>query len=272
MERVESIVRLKDATLGFGGQIVLDGLNLEVQRGENLAVLGQSGSGKSVLLKVIIGLLKLQKGEAYLWDSPLSSLGEAAINGYRRRMGMVFQSSALFDSMTVFDNVAFPLRELDDASNAPRGRRAAGRITDGEVRRIVEERLEWVGLPGLGDKSPSELSGGMRKRVALARTMAASPELVLYDEPTAGLDPVSGRKIATLIRDLDARLDSTSIVVTHDIDCARVVASRWAFLSEGCILRAGRPTDLLESQEPEIRAFLAPFSSPFDTALGGRHP
>jgi phospholipid/cholesterol/gamma-HCH transport system ATP-binding protein len=164
--------------------------------------------------------------------------------------------------MTVFENVAFPLREL--GRGALPGTTATdhdAKICEAEIRRIVEERLEWVGLPGVGPKMPSELSGGMRKRVALARTFASSPELVLYDEPTAGLDPVTGRKIAAHIRDLDARLESTSIVVTHDIDCARAVASRWAFLAGGRILASGPPAELLESREPEVREFLGPLES-----------
>jgi phospholipid/cholesterol/gamma-HCH transport system ATP-binding protein len=262
-------VRLHDATLKFGSHTVLDRLNLSVQRGENVAVLGESGTGKSVLLKVVIGLLELDRGQAYLWGESVSSLSEESLNAYRQRMGFVFQSGALFDSMSVFDNVAFPLRERGaDQRGGSAGERGRP-LQEKAIRHIVEERLEWVGLPGLGEKLPSELSGGMRKRVALARTLAGDPELVLYDEPTTGLDPVTGRKIATLIRNLDAKLQSTSIVVTHDIDCARAVASRWAFLSGGRILATGRPSELMESPEPEIQAFLAPFSATLPAASEG---
>jgi phospholipid/cholesterol/gamma-HCH transport system ATP-binding protein len=244
-ENGREVLRVEGLTKAFGEKVVLDDVHLTVQSREHLAVLGRSGTGKSVLLKIITGLLEPDRGQVYLWGQPICGLSERDWLPLRRRMGLVFQSGALFDSMTVFENVAFPLRELKMESEA-------------EIRRIVEERLEWVGLSQTGGQAPSELSGGMRRRVALARTLAGDPEFILFDEPTAGLDPVTGRKISHLMRDLDKRLKSTSVVVTHDIDCARTVSGRWAFLSHGRVLAQGAPKELLESGDPEVREFLLP--------------
>jgi len=226
----------------FGNNVVLDDFNLTLRLGENLAILGRSGSGKSVFLKIITGLLCPDCGEVSLWGRSTAGLNEDAWTPLRRRMGMVFQAGALFDSMTVFENIAFPLRERKMRD-------------EDHMRRIVAERLEWVGLPGTEVLSPSELSGGMRRRVALARTMAGDPEFVLYDEPTSGLDPATGRKISRLMRDLDKKLHSTSIVVTHDIECAMTVATRWAFLSGGRVLADGTPEELFASGNAELREF-----------------
>ena len=248
MTEPEILVRLDKVSKAFGDVKVLDCLDLEVRRGENVAVLGQSGSGKSVLLKLIIGLLELDDGEIHLWGQPIRSLSEEEMGPLRRRMGFLFQSGALFDSMSVFDNVAFPLVENGYTGD------------DADLEGRVEQLLEWVDLPGTGSKRPSELSGGMRKRVALARTLAVRPELILYDEATTGLDPVTGRRISCLIRDTAKRLNSTSIVVTHDVDCARTVADRWTFLHGGRILADGTPSELFESRDPEVQAFLAPWA------------
>ena len=237
------VLRVEDLSKAFGDRLVLDDLHLSLRTGENLAILGKSGTGKSVLLRIIMGLLPADSGRVFLWGRPTESLREDDWVPFRRRMGMVFQAGALFDSMSVFENVAFPLRE----------RRMHSEV---EIRSAVEERLEWVGLPGIGDMSPSELSGGMRRRVALARTLAVDPEFVLYDEPTAGLDPVTGRRISRLMRDLDNKLHSTSVLVTHDIECARTVSSRWAYLSGGRVLAEGSPEELLATANPEIREFL----------------
>jgi phospholipid/cholesterol/gamma-HCH transport system ATP-binding protein len=222
--------------------VVLEGLNLRVHEGENLAILGKSGSGKSVILKIITGLLTADDGEVSLWGQSVRSFKEDDWRPLRRRIGMLYQSGALFDSMSVFDNVAFPARE----------RKVFKEL---ELRQLVEERLEWVGLQGTGDLAPSQLSGGMRRRVALARTIAGNPEFMLYDEPTTGLDPVTGRRISRLMRDLDRKLKSTSILVTHDIGCARTVSSRWAYLSHGRVVVEGTPEEILAIQDPEVREF-----------------
>lgn len=237
------LVEVKGLRKSFGPLKVMDGLDFTLLRGENAAILGQSGSGKSVLLKVIIGLLEPDEGEVSLWGNRISDLADSELNALRRKMGMVFQSGALFDSMTVFDNLAFPLIEH-------------GFCDKEKLQHLVKERLEWVNLPGVEDKYPSELSGGMRKRVALARTLATDPELILYDEPTTGLDPLTSRKISSMIQQIDNRVKSTSIVVTHDLDCARKVAGRWCYLSGGEILADGTPEELHESPHEEVRNFL----------------
>jgi phospholipid/cholesterol/gamma-HCH transport system ATP-binding protein len=239
----EEVLRMESVTKRFGRNLVLDRVSLRLTAGEELAILGKSGSGKSVLLKIVTGLLEPDEGSVFLWGRCMDGLGDEGWLPSRRRLGMVFQAGALFDSLSVFENVAFPLRERKMKD-------------ENEIRSIVEERLEWVGLPGQGERPPSELSGGMRRRVALARTLAADPEFILYDEPTAGLDPVTGRKIAHLMRDLDRKLGSTSILVTHDIACARAVSRRWAYLSEGHIVADGSPEELLEGKFPELQEFL----------------
>jgi phospholipid/cholesterol/gamma-HCH transport system ATP-binding protein len=237
------ILRVSRVSKSFGGQKVLDELDLSVRAGENLAIIGKSGTGKSVLLRIINGLMPADEGTLLLWGQPTGGLTEEEWVPLRRRMGMVFQSGALFDSMTVFDNIAFPLRERDAWSAD-------------EIRGLVEERLEWVELPGIGEQYPSQLSGGMRRRVALARTLAYSPEFILYDEPTTGLDPLTAQKISVLMRNLDTRMRSTSILVTHDIQSARIVSSRWAYLSAGKVLADGTPEELEHGPEGEVREFL----------------
>jgi phospholipid/cholesterol/gamma-HCH transport system ATP-binding protein len=211
------------------------------------------GAGKSVLLKLLIGLLDPDAGQVYLWDEPVAGLGEEGWLRHRRRMGLVFQSGALFDSMTVEENVAYPLQ-------------SRGGLGPDEIRARVEEILGWVDLAAAGVKSPAELSGGMRKRVALARTMVAHPELVLYDEPTTGLDPATARRISILMRDMGRRLASASIVVTHDVTSALVVARRWAFLASGRILAEGSPEELLTSTVPELQEFFIPWTSLMDSS------
>ncbi len=247
MSESKILVEVKDLHKSFGPLKVMDGLDFTLSQGENVAILGQSGTGKSVMLKVIIGLLDPDEGEVSLWGRPIADLEEGELNSLRRKMGMVFQSGALFDSMTVYENLAFPLVENG--------------VTDEEaINSVVRERLEWVNLAGAEDKFPSELSGGMRKRVALARTLAADPELILYDEPTTGLDPLTSRKISSMIHDIDQRVKSTSIVVTHDLACARKVADRWCYLSGGKILADGTPDELFASDNQEVRGFLRDIS------------
>lgn len=237
------VIELTGVHLSFRGNRVLRGLDLTVPAGNSLAVLGQSGTGKSVLLKIILGLYLADQGRVRVFGTDATRISERAWEPLRRRAGMLFQGGALFDSMTVADNVAFPLRE----QGVPRDR------IDG----LVEERLEWVGLGGKGKVKPVELSGGMRKRVALARTIVTDPELMLCDEPTTGLDPLTGKRIAELIRDLNGRLGSTSVVVTHDLICASIVADRWAFIEDGRILADGSPQDLRRTGPAELKEFLA---------------
>ncbi|MEM7230797.1 MAG: ATP-binding cassette domain-containing protein [Planctomycetota bacterium] len=246
----EAVVRLRAASKSFGDLHVLRSVDIDVAPGETLAVLGHSGTGKSVLLKIVLGLLEADSGTIELWGDDVSSLSEEEWTPYRLRTGLVFQSGALFDSLSVGENVRYAL----DLSKEP--------CSDPEAR--IAELLKWVGLPGIEEKSPSELSGGMRKRVALARTLAQRPELVLYDEPTTGLDPLTGRRISCLMREMAQELKATSIVVTHDIDCARVVAKRWAFLHGGRFLVDSDPSEFFRSEDPDLKEFLAPWASILD--------
>jgi phospholipid/cholesterol/gamma-HCH transport system ATP-binding protein len=218
--RGEPIVEFQDVWKRYGSREILAGVNLQIRRGEVLCILGPSGTGKSVTLRHINGLTKPDDGEVRVFGQSVGPLSEDDLAPLRRRLAMLFQGGALFDSMNVEENIAFPLREHTDHS-------------DQEIAEIVAQKLKMVDLPGIQRKMPSELSGGMRKRVALARSIALEPEIILYDEPTTGLDPVTSEKIAQLIVDINVRLKTTSIVVTHDIVTARTVSDRIAFLHQG---------------------------------------
>ena len=226
----------------FGSKPVLRQLDLDVRRGETLVILGGSGSGKSVLLKHMNGLLRPDAGDVSFAGRSLGGLSESDLAAVRRKVGMLFQMSALFDSMTVLDNVAYPMRE-------------AG-VTEDEIRERVSRLLDVVGLEGTEALLPAELSGGMRKRAALARALALEPEALLYDEPTTGLDPVVAQKINVLIRDLQRRFGLTGVVVTHDLHSAFYVAERIAFLNEGRIAFSGTPEEARSSPHAELREFI----------------
>jgi len=241
----EEILRLEGIHVAFGENRVLEGVSFSVDRGEHVAVLGRSGSGKSVLLRVILGLLEPDAGTVRLWGTPTAGLDDRGWAPLRRRSGLVFQAGALFDSMSVYDNIAFPLRQQ--------------RRPENEIRDVVHERLEWVELPDSAPRMPSELSGGMRRRVALARTLAGSPEFVLYDEPTTGLDPLTARRISELIRELGARVCRASILVTHDLQCAQIVARRWIYLAGGRIAADGAPDEFRSGAAGEVGAFLSAY-------------
>jgi phospholipid/cholesterol/gamma-HCH transport system ATP-binding protein len=214
-----------------------------VHRGETLVILGASGSGKSVLLKHMNGLLQPDRGAIRVHGQDISRLPEASLAPVRRTVGMLFQMAALFDSMTVYENVAYPIRQRRDRS-------------EDDIRARVEELLGVVGLSGTTERFPAELSGGMRKRAGLARALALEPEALLYDEPTTGLDPVVAQRINVLIRDLQRRFGLTGVVVTHDLHSAFHVGDRIAFLHEGRILFTGTPDDLRASSEPLLQEFL----------------
>ncbi len=227
----------------FGSQKVLRGVDLDVVRGETVVVLGGSGSGKSVLLRHAVGLFRPDAGEVFVEDVEISKLSEDGLLETRKKVGMLFQSGALFDSMTVRDNVSFALDEHTDWDRAG-------------ISARVEEVLRLVELEGVLDLLPSDLSGGMRKRVALARAIALAPAAILYDEPTTGLDPITANTINHLIRNLQKRLGVTSVVVTHDIHSALTVGDRIAFLHEGRILFHGTTAEAKVSKDPLLRNFL----------------
>ncbi len=229
-----------------GGQHVLRGVDLTIPTGETIAIVGQSGCGKSVLLKHIIGLLEPDEGEILIDGKAVHALPERELYELRARFGFLFQGAALFDSMTVFENIALGLVEnsslpLDD------------------ITRIVSDKLAMVGLSGIESKKPSELSGGMRKRVGLARALASNPEYMLYDEPTTGLDPVTSNQIDALIADITAKLSATSIVVTHDMFSVYTIVHTVAMMHEGRIYFTGTPTAFRASEDPVIRGFIERF-------------
>jgi phospholipid/cholesterol/gamma-HCH transport system ATP-binding protein len=240
----------------FRGKPVLRGLDLRVEEGETFTILGGSGTGKSVCLKHVLGLLRPDRGRVRLFGREVEGLSEDEFAQVRRDFGMVFQGAALFDSLSVFENVAYPLRE----HLALEPERLAER---------VRACLEAVGLPGVEALLPGELSGGMRKRVGVARAIALEPRAILYDEPTAGLDPANARRIAELIRDLKRRLGATSVVVTHDLELCFAVSDRVGLLKGGRIVAQGSPETMRRSTQPEVREFLEGVQE--ETPQGGSH-
>lgn len=238
------MIRIEDVHRSFDGVPVLDGFSLEIHKGELLALIGQSGHGKSVLLKHIAGLLKPQAGRILIGGEDLATLKGRRLSRLRERLGFLFQGGALFDSMTVFDNVAFPLREKT-------------RMDEKGIREKVDSELEDVGLSGAGRKYPSQLSGGMQKRAALARELVSEPEIMLFDEPTTGLDPVIGNAILKLINDLHKRLGFTGVIVTHEIHKVFEIVDRAALIENGKVRVQGTPRELRSSEDELVRRFLS---------------
>jgi phospholipid/cholesterol/gamma-HCH transport system ATP-binding protein len=240
----EPLFRIRDLAKSYGDKVVLDGVDFDVARGESLVVLGRSGTGKSVTLRQLNGLEWPDRGSVSFDGIPVSELSEHELYPLRKRMAMLFQGGALFDSMNVHDNVAYPLREH-------------GRLDEDEIRGKVAEKLAMVRLTGIEEKMPADLSGGMKKRVALARSLALEPEVVLFDEPTTGLDPVTSATIGHLIRGIQRRLGVTAVVVTHDIPLARRVGDRLAFLSDGRFRFLGTWEEAEASPDTALTDFLA---------------
>ena len=238
-----SIIELVNVHKSFNGQKVLNDLNLRIETGQITVIIGQSGGGKSVLLKHMIGLIRPDQGEVLFEGLDTCCLSDRQLNEVRKNFGMLFQNAALFDSMTVGENVAFPLREHT-------------RLKEGEIEEIVEHKLRQVGLKGVAHKMPSELSGGMQKRVGLARALALEPKIILFDEPTTGLDPITADAINVLIDDLHDKLKVTSIVVTHDMRSAYKVADKIAMLYNGKIIAEGTPDEIRYTHDSIVHQFI----------------
>ncbi|HKX12891.1 MAG TPA: ABC transporter ATP-binding protein [bacterium] len=237
------VIELRGLHKSFGAQKVLNGLNLRIPRGRITVIIGRSGEGKSVLLKTMIGLLQPDEGEVRVEGQEFFELSDQGQNELRKKFGMLFQHAALFDSMNVLENVAFPLREHTE-------------MGEDEIRAKVVEKLSRVGLKDIEHKMPSELSGGMRKRVGLARALMLDPEIILYDEPTTGLDPILTDSIDNLILETQKGFGLTSVVVSHDIQSTMKMADNVAMLYEGRILEQGPPRAFQESKDPWIQKFL----------------
>ena len=236
------MIRLNNVRKRFGDKEALKDISLTIEKGETIAIIGGSGSGKSTLLRLMIGLDRPTSGEIYIGGENIAVLSEDALDRVRLRMGMVFQYSALFDSMSVGENVSFGLREHTDKSEA-------------EIRRIVGEKLELVGLPGVEKLMPQELSGGMKKRVGLARAIATDPEIIFYDEPSSGLDPIMTAKIDELIIDMQRKLDVTSVVVTHDMASASRIADRIAMIYDGALIAVDTVERFQDIKDERVQAF-----------------
>jgi phospholipid/cholesterol/gamma-HCH transport system ATP-binding protein len=238
------MIRVIDVHRSFGSQQVLRGINLRVQKGEILAIIGRSGSGKTVLLRLIIGLVRPNHGQVLIEEADITQLSGRRLDRVRECFGMLFQGGALFDSMTVFDNVAFPLREKTDLSSA-------------EIAAQVEKMLENVGLVDMGYKFPAELSGGMKKRTALARALVTNPSIILFDEPTTGLDPILVHAIHQLIQETHDAFEYTAVIVSHEIPEVFDIATRVAVIHEGRIIAEGTPEMILHSPDPFIQQFIS---------------
>lgn len=237
------MIEIRNIKKSFGNKKVLDGVNLTINDGETLVIIGRSGCGKSVLLKLIVGLLKPDEGDIIIEGHTLTGMKRKDLYAIRKKFGFLFQGAALFDSMSVEENVGLGLRENK-------------RFSDEKISEIVAEKLELVGLPGIQQQSPADLSGGMKKRVSLARAIADDPEYILYDEPTTGLDPVMSDNIDELILDLAKKLKVTSIIVTHDIFSVIEIADRVVMMEGGVVYFSGTPKKLFESNDKVIMEFL----------------
>lgn len=239
----EVVIEIKDLHKSFGSNDILKGVNIKVSKGENLVVLGKSGSGKSVTIKCLVGLVEADKGEIKVFGTDVTQLDNTQLNEIRPKIGFLFQNGALYDSMSVRENLAFTLRHHSKG------------ISQEDLESQVVEALENVGLADAIDKMPSELSGGMRKRIGLARTLIIKPEIILYDEPTTGLDSITSREISELILDIQKKYKTASIIITHDMPCARITSNRIVILKEGVITAEGTYEELEKSEDEWVRSF-----------------
>ncbi len=239
----QSVIQIKDLHVAFGDNYVLRGVDLDLYKGENLVVLGRSGTGKSVLIKVVVGLLKPDSGTVEVLGEDVTTLDSIALDKLRLKVGFSFQNSALYDSMTVRENLEFPLV------------RNVRNLTRAEINRQVEEALDDVGLKQAINQVPSELSGGQRKRIGIARTLILKPEIMLYDEPTAGLDPITCTDINNLINEVQERHGASSIIITHDLTCAKTVGDRVAMLFDGQFQRVGTFDEVFATDDERVQQF-----------------
>ena len=240
----KAIITIKDLHKQFGSNVVLNGFDLELFEGENLVVMGKSGSGKSVMIKCVIGLEQPDSGSILVMNEEINKLEQEALDELRTEIGFLFQGSALYDSMSVRENLEFPLR---------RHTKKFGVIED--TTPLVMEALESVGLAHAIDLMPNELSGGMKRRIALARTLILKPKIILYDEPTTGLDPITSKEIILLMNSIQKQYNTSSIIITHDVDCAKVIANRMILLIDGVNYIEGTFDELANSTDPKVQAF-----------------
>jgi len=242
-ESYKKVIEISNLRKGFGKQEVLKDVSLQLLNGENLVVLGKSGTGKSVLIKCIVRLLEADSGIINVFEKDVTKLNRRDFSDMRQKIGFLFQSGALYDSMTVKQNLEFPLRRIKK------------QLTENEIEDKVNEVLEHVGLTDALHKMPSQLSGGMRKRISLARSIVVDPMIMLYDEPTTGLDPVTSDEISSLINDVQRKYKTSSIIITHDIKCARSTANRIIMLNQGEVYKEGKLEDFEKSNDPVIKSF-----------------
>ena len=238
------VLELKDITKSFGDNHVLKGFNLKLFEGENLTIMGKSGSGKSVMVKCLVGLIQPDGGSITINGEDITKMGQKELDILRTEIGFLFQGSALYDSMTVRENLEFPLRRHQDKIENFTG-----------TEELVKEALDDVGLGKTIDLMPSELSGGMQRRVALARALILKPKILMYDEPTTGLDPITAKEIIELLRNIQLKYKTSSIIITHDVDCARVISNRMILLVDGINYAEGTYEELLKSEDPQVQAF-----------------
>lgn len=244
MDQREVMLEIRDLHKSFGDNHVLNGFNMKLYKGENLVIMGKSGSGKSVMIKCLVGLMQPDSGYISVMGKEIKTLDRATLDVLRSEIGFLFQGSALYDSMTVRENLEFPMR---------RHKEKLGNITD--TTPLVLEALESVGLAHTMELMPAELSGGMKRRVALARTLILRPKIILYDEPTSGLDPITSKEIIELMRNIQKKYETSSLIITHDVDCARVISERMILLVDGINYAEGTYSELIKSDDPKVEAF-----------------
>ena len=243
VQKKEVVLRVSNLKKSFGSNHVLNGFNLDLHKGESVVVIGKSGSGKSVLIKCIIGLMKPDAGEVFVLGRDVPNLTNEELDKMRVQVGFLFQSNALYDSMTVKENLEFPLRRLWFKKTKP------------EVDDLIEEALTNVGLAHTVNMMPAELSGGMRKRIALARTLILKPEIILYDEPTTGLDPITGKEISKLMVEVQKKYNTSSVIISHDLNCVSITANRVVLLLDGICYAEGTYPNLQQSNDKRIKEF-----------------